>query len=182
VRQGPPEQSELRDAATRRERLRHLLRLRSIPEVGFQRELRALTPAVAISRLHLSKTAVDEQLRAGNEAAVVGSEKRHRLGYFGRFAQTAAPPQPTGGGIDFGPRGLGRIQHALPIKAEHIAILNSKWAVVIWPHPRTAYRLDLSTLALPYFFERRDGMSEMNWPDGPDPSHYREHRNELSNK
>jgi hypothetical protein len=94
----------------------------------------------------------------------------------------SAPPQPTGGGIDFGPGGLGRTQRALPIKAEHIAILNSKWAVLIWRHPRTTYRLDLSTLALPYFFERKDGMSEMNWPNGPDPFHYREHRNELSNQ
>jgi hypothetical protein len=93
----------------------------------------------------------------------------------------SAPPQPTGGGIDFGPGGLGRTQRALPIKAEHIAILNSKWAVLIWRHPRTTYRLDLSTIALPYFFERRDGMSEMNWPNGPDPFHYREHRNERSN-
>jgi hypothetical protein len=94
----------------------------------------------------------------------------------------SAPPGPTGGGIDFGPGGLGRTQRALPIKAEHIAILNSKWAVLIWRHPRTTYRLDLSTLALPYFFERKDGMSEMNWPNGPDPFHYREHRNELSNQ
>jgi hypothetical protein len=94
----------------------------------------------------------------------------------------SAPPQPTGGGIDFGPGGLGRTQRALPIKAEHIAILNSKWAVLIWRHPRTTYRLDLSTLALPYFFERKDGMSEMNWPNGPDPFHYREHRNELGNQ
>jgi hypothetical protein len=93
----------------------------------------------------------------------------------------SAPPQPTGGGIDFGPGGLGRTQRALPIKAEHIAILNSKWAVLIWRHPRTTYRLDLSTIALPYFFERKDGMSEMNWPNGPDPFHYGEHRNELSN-
>jgi hypothetical protein len=92
-----------------------------------------------------------------------------------------APAQPTGGGIDFGPGGLGRTQRALPIKAEHIAILNSKWAVLIWRHPRTTYRLDLSTLALPYFFERKDGMSEMNWPNGPDPFDYRNHRNELSN-
>jgi hypothetical protein len=46
--------------------------------------------------------------------------------------------------IDFGPGGLGRTQRALPIKAEHMAILNSKWAVVIWRHPRTTYRLDLS--------------------------------------
>src|SRR5580658_464796 len=66
----------------------------------------------------------------------------------------SAPAQPTGGGIDFGPGGLGRSQRALPIKAEHIAILNSKWAVLIWRHPRTTYRVDLSTLALPYFFER----------------------------
>jgi hypothetical protein len=94
----------------------------------------------------------------------------------------SAPPQPTGGGIDFGPGGLGRTQRALPIKTEHIAILNSKWAVAVWRHPKTTYRLDISTLALPYFFERKDGMSEMNWPDGPDPFHYREHRNELSNQ
>ena len=94
----------------------------------------------------------------------------------------AAPPQPTGGKIDFGPGGLGRTQRALPIKAEHMAILNSKWAVLIWRHPRTTYRLDLSTLALPYFFERKDGMSEMNWPNGPDPFEYRQHRNELSNQ
>jgi hypothetical protein len=91
----------------------------------------------------------------------------------------SAPPQPTGGGIDFGPGGLGRTQRALPIKAEHIAILNSKWAIIIWRHPRTTDRLDLSTLALPYFFERKDGMSEMNWPNGPDPFHYREHRKEI---
>jgi hypothetical protein len=91
----------------------------------------------------------------------------------------SAPPEPTGGQIDFGPGGLGRTQRALPIKAEHMAILNSKWAVIVWRHPRTSYRLDLSTLALPYFFERRDGMSEMNWPNGPDPFHYREHRNQI---
>jgi len=91
----------------------------------------------------------------------------------------SAPPEPTGGQIDFGPGGLGRTQRALPIKAEHMAILNSKWAVIVWRHPRTTYRLDLSTLALPYFFERKDGMSEMNWPNGPDPFHYREHRNET---
>jgi hypothetical protein len=93
----------------------------------------------------------------------------------------SAPPEAAGGSIDFGPGGLGRTQRALPIKAEHIAILNSKWAVLIWRHPRTTYRLDLSTIALPYFFERKDGMSEMNWPNGPDPFHYREHRSELSN-
>jgi hypothetical protein len=92
----------------------------------------------------------------------------------------SAPAQPTGGGIDFGPGGLGRTQRALPVKAEHIAILNPKWAILIWRHPKTSYRLDLSTLALPYFFERKDGMSEMNWPNGPDPFHYREHRDELS--
>jgi len=92
----------------------------------------------------------------------------------------SAPVLPTGGGIDFGPGGLGRTQRALPVKAEHIAILNPKWAILIWRHPKTSYRLDLSTLALPYFFERKDGMSEMNWPNGPDPFHYREHRDELS--
>jgi hypothetical protein len=91
----------------------------------------------------------------------------------------SAPPGPTGGSIDFGPGGLGRTQRALPIKAEHLAILNSKWAVLIWRHPRTTWRLDLSTLALPYFFERKDGMSEMNWPNGPDPFDYRDHRKEI---
>jgi len=91
-----------------------------------------------------------------------------------------ARPEPTGGPIDFGPGGLGRTQGLLPIKADHFAILNSKWAVEIHRHPKTGYRLDISTLAMPYFFERRDGMSEMNWPNGPDPFHYREHRGERS--
>jgi hypothetical protein len=91
----------------------------------------------------------------------------------------SAPPGPTGGPIVFGLGGLGRTQHYLPIKAEHTAILDPKWAVVIWRHPRTSYRLDLSTLAMPYFFERKDGMAEMNWPNGPDPFHYREHRKEI---
>jgi hypothetical protein len=91
----------------------------------------------------------------------------------------SAPPEPTGGPIDFGPGGLGRTQRNLPIRAEHMAILNPRWAVAIWRHPKTAYRLDLGTLMSPYFFDRRLGMAEMNWPDGPDPFQYREHRNEL---
>lgn len=90
-----------------------------------------------------------------------------------------APPEPTGGPIDFGPGGLGRTQRNLPIRAEHIAILNPRWAAVIWRHPKTAYRLDLGTLMVPYFFDRRFGMSEMNWSDGPDPFQYRQHRNEI---
>jgi hypothetical protein len=91
-----------------------------------------------------------------------------------------AKPEPTGGPIDFGPGGLGRTQGLLPIVAEHFAILNQKWAVQIHRHPKTGYRLDISSLSVPYFFERRDGMSEMNWPDGPDPFHYREHHDEIS--
>jgi hypothetical protein len=91
-----------------------------------------------------------------------------------------AKPEATGGPIDFGPGGLGRTQGLLPVNAEHFAILNSKWAVEIHRHPKTGYRLDVSTLMVPYFFERRDGMSEMNWPEGPDPFHYREHRGEIS--
>jgi len=91
-----------------------------------------------------------------------------------------ATPEPTGGPIDFGPGGLGKTQGLLPIRAEHTEILNPKWAVVIQRHPKTGYRLDISSLAVPYFFERRDGMSEMNWPDGPDPFQYRQHRDEIS--
>jgi hypothetical protein len=91
-----------------------------------------------------------------------------------------AKPEPTGGPIDFGPGGLGRSQGLLPIIAEHFALLNPKWAVEIHRHPKTGYRLDISSLSLPYFFERRDGMSEMNWPDGPDPFHYRENRDQIS--
>jgi hypothetical protein len=91
-----------------------------------------------------------------------------------------AKAEPTGGPIDFGPGGLGRTQGLLPVIAEHFALLNSKWAVEIHRHPKTGYRLDISSLAVPYFFERRDGMSEMNWPEGPDPFHYREHRDEIS--
>ena len=91
----------------------------------------------------------------------------------------SAQPEPTGGPIDFGPGGLGRTQRNLPLLAEHTAILDPRWAVVIWRHPKTAYRLDLGTLMIPYFFDRRLGMSEMNWPKGPDPFHYRDHRNEM---
>jgi len=91
----------------------------------------------------------------------------------------SAPTEPTGVPIDFGPGGLGRTQRNLPIKAEHIAVLNPKWAVVIQRHPKTSYRLDLSTIMIPYFFERKDGMSEMNWPGGPDPFQYRPHVHEL---
>jgi hypothetical protein len=90
-----------------------------------------------------------------------------------------APAGPTGGPIDFGPGGLGRTQRDLPVHAEHIAILNPKWSVVVWRHPKTSYRLDISTLMVPYFFERKDGMSEMNWPGGPDPFDYKNHRNEI---
>jgi hypothetical protein len=52
----------------------------------------------------------------------------------------------TGGPIDFGPGGLGKTQVLLPIRAEHTAILNPKWAVVIQRHPKTVYRLDISSL------------------------------------
>jgi hypothetical protein len=90
-----------------------------------------------------------------------------------------APAQPTGGPIDFGPGGLGRTARVLPLRPEHVAILNPRWAAVLWRHPKTSYRLDLGTMMVPYFFDRRLGMAEMNWPDGPDPFHYREHRNEI---
>ncbi|MFZ3331792.1 MAG: hypothetical protein WA197_14245 [Candidatus Acidiferrales bacterium] len=95
------------------------------------------------------------------------------------FDLVTSKAEPTGGPIDFGPGGLGKTQGLLPIRAEHFAVLNSKWAVQVWRHPKTGYRLDISSLALPYCFERRDGMSEMNWPDGPDPFHYRDHRKEI---
>ncbi len=90
-----------------------------------------------------------------------------------------APAEPTNVPIDFGPGGLGRTQRNLPLRPEHFAILDPKWAVVIWRHPKTAYRLDLGTLMVPYFFDRRLGMAEMNWPDGPDPFQYRQHRHEI---
>jgi hypothetical protein len=81
--------------------------------------------------------------------------------------------------IDFGPGGLGLTQRQLPIQAEHLAILNSRWAVAVWRHPKTSSRLDLGTLMIPYFFDRRLGMAEMNWPDGPDPFGYGQHRGEI---
>ncbi|MBW4025376.1 MAG: hypothetical protein HIU92_19985 [Proteobacteria bacterium] len=90
-----------------------------------------------------------------------------------------APAEPTNVPIDFGPGGLGRTQRNLPIRAEHMAILNQRWAVAIWRHPKTTYRLDLGTLMVPYFFDRRLGMAEMNWPNGPDPFGYRQHRGEI---
>ncbi len=75
---------------------------------------------------------------------------------------------------------MGRTQGLLPIIADHFAILNSKWAVEIQRHLKTGYRLDISTLTMPYFFERKDGMAEMNWPDAADPFQYREHRGEIA--
>ena len=92
----------------------------------------------------------------------------------------AAVAEPTGGPADIGPGGLGKTQGLLPIKAEHFAMLNRQWGVQIHRHPKAEYRLDLSTLAAPYFFERRDNLAEMNWPDGPDPNDYRGHRNDRS--
>ncbi len=92
----------------------------------------------------------------------------------------SAKPEPTDVPIDFGPGGLGRTQGLLPIIADHFAILNDKWAVQIHRHRNTGYRLDVSSVMVPYFFERRDGMAEMNWPDGPDPFEYRKHRGEVS--
>ena len=91
-----------------------------------------------------------------------------------------AAPEASGVPINFGPSGLGRTQGLLPIIADHFAILNSKWAVEIHRHLKTGHRLDISTLMMPYFFERKDGMAEMNWPDAADPFQYREHRNEIS--
>ncbi len=91
-----------------------------------------------------------------------------------------APPEPTGVPINFGPSGLGRTQGLLPVIADHFAILNPNWAVEIHRHQKTGSRLDVSTLALPYLFERRDGMAEMNWPGSADPFGYGAHRGEIS--
>jgi hypothetical protein len=90
-----------------------------------------------------------------------------------------APPQPTGGQIDFQPWGLGETQTVMPVRSDHTAMINPKWAVVIQRHKKTQYRRDISSMAAPYFFERKDGMSEMNWPNGPDPFNYREHSGEI---
>ena len=82
--------------------------------------------------------------------------------------------------IDFGPGGLGKSQGLLPIHADHFAVLDQNFAVQVARHPKTGNRLDISTVAMPYFFERRDGESEMNFPDGPDPFQYRTHRGDIS--
>ncbi|MGI4730945.1 MAG: hypothetical protein ACRYFW_04250 [Janthinobacterium lividum] len=91
-----------------------------------------------------------------------------------------APAEPTGVPIDFGPGGLGKTQGLLPISAQHFAILNAQWAVQVARHPKTGHRLDISTLIVPFFFERHDGQSEMNFPDGPDPFEYRTHKQDIS--
>ena len=38
-----------------------------------------------------------------------------------------APAQPTGGAIDFAPRGLGLTQTLMPVHSDHTAMINSKW-------------------------------------------------------
>lgn len=90
-----------------------------------------------------------------------------------------APAQSTGGSIDFEPWGLGTTQTLMPVHSDHTAMLNPKWAVVVQRHKKTQYRRDISSMAAPYFFERKDGMSEMNWPNGPDPFDYRAHSGEI---
>jgi hypothetical protein len=92
---------------------------------------------------------------------------------------SSAPPQPTGGAIDFEPNGLGKTQTLMPVHSDHTAMLNPKWAVVIQRHKKTQYQRDISSMAAPYFFERKDGMSEMNWPNGPDPFNYRQHSGDI---
>lgn len=90
-----------------------------------------------------------------------------------------APTQTTGGTIDFSPWGLGTTQTLMPVISDHTAMLNSRWAVVVQRHKKSLHQRDISSMAAPYFFERRDGMSEMNWPDGPDPFAYHQHSGEI---
>lgn len=61
----------------------------------------------------------------------------------------AAPAEQTRAPIDFALSGVARRETHLPIRAEHIAILDPRWAVVAWRRPRTAYRLDLGTRMAP---------------------------------
>jgi hypothetical protein len=81
-----------------------------------------------------------------------------------------AQPMPVNSAKNFGPDGVKQWQ--MPVRCEHVALLNAKWAVQIYRHPTTPNRVHLHSFALPYFFTRIDGIVEMNWPGGPDPFDY----------
>lgn len=49
----------------------------------------------------------------------------------------SSPPQPTGGQIDFQPWGLGETQIVMPVRSDHTAMINPKWAVVVQRHKET---------------------------------------------
>jgi hypothetical protein len=82
-----------------------------------------------------------------------------------------AKPMPVNVPNNFGPDGIA--QYPIPvIGAQHIAPVDSQWAVVIRRYPDTNDHLDLHTLPMPYFLDRADQIVEMNWPGAPDPFGY----------
>ena len=81
-----------------------------------------------------------------------------------------AVPMPVDVPKNFGPDGVK--QFPMPLRTEHIAILNERWAVALYRHPTTPNRLDLHSFALPYLFTREDGIVEMNFPGAADPFGY----------
>lgn len=83
-----------------------------------------------------------------------------------------ADAMPVNAPNNFGPAGVG--QYQMPVSdASHLAMMGEQWAVLVRRNPGDLSRTELHTLPLPFFFDRRDHIVEMNWPDGPDPFGYR---------
>jgi hypothetical protein len=97
--------------------------------------------------------------------------RRQQVRVRGETIVATTAPLPVNAPTNLGPAGIS--QFPLPITAaEHLALIDEQWAVVIRHPPSDDRRLDLHTLPLPLFFDRADQIVEMNWPGGPDTFHY----------
>jgi hypothetical protein len=106
----------------------------------------------------------------GKTYVVVANNSRSAVRFALSDVATTAP-LPENAPTNLGPAGIS--QFPLPVTAaEHLALIDEQWAVVIRHPPSDDRRLDVHTLPLPLFFDRADQMVEMNWPGGPDPFHY----------
>ncbi|MEM8728704.1 MAG: hypothetical protein AAGF79_02210 [Pseudomonadota bacterium] len=84
----------------------------------------------------------------------------------------SADPMPVEVPMNFGPDGL--VGQPVPLSgAQHLAMINDSWAVIVRPDPENPDVLQLRSLLAPFFFDRTEHMVEMNWPGAPDPYGYR---------
>lgn len=89
-------------------------------------------------------------------------------------AIAAADPMPVEVPMNFGPDGL--VGAPAPVSGvQHMAMIDSNWAVVVQTDPEDSQKIQLRSLLSPFFFDRALHMVEMNWPGSPDPYGYRQY-------